>query len=48
VNAISTIISVAQIAIIWFALRLLRSRSGEEGAKSLIAGTEAIAAGAKT
>jgi ABC-type spermidine/putrescine transport system permease subunit II len=48
VNAISTIISVAQIAIIWFALRLLRSRSGDEGAKSLIAGTEAIAAGAKT
>ncbi len=48
VNAISAIISVAQIVIIWFALWLLRSRSGDEGAKSLIAGTEAVAAGAKT
>lgn len=48
VNAISTIISVGQIAIIWFALRLLRSRSDDEGAKSLIAGTEAVAAAAKT
>jgi spermidine/putrescine transport system permease protein len=48
VNAISAVISVAQVALIWFALRLLRSRSGDEGAKSLIAGTEAIAAGAKT
>jgi spermidine/putrescine transport system permease protein len=48
VNAISTIISVAQIVIIWFALRLLRTRSGDEGAKSLIAGTEAVAAAAKT
>ena len=33
---------------IWFALRLLRSASGDEGTRSLIAGTEAIAAGAKT
>ncbi|HEY6566052.1 MAG TPA: ABC transporter permease [Actinomycetota bacterium] len=48
VNAISTVISVAQIIIIWFALRLLRSRTDDEGAKSLIAGTEAVAAAAKT
>ncbi len=48
VNAISTVISVAQIIIIWFALRLLRSRTDDEGAKSLIAGTEAVAASAKT
>ncbi len=48
VNAISTLISLAQLLLIWLALRLLRSRSGDEGAKSLIAGTEAVAAGAKT
>ena len=33
---------------IWFALRLLRSRARRRGRQELIAGTEAIAAAAKT
>ena len=48
VNSISTVISLVQIALIWLALALLRSRSGDEAATSLIAGTEAVAASART
>jgi spermidine/putrescine transport system permease protein len=48
VNAISTVISVIQIALIWAAVRLLRIKSGDEAATGLIAGAEAVAASAKT
>jgi ABC-type spermidine/putrescine transport system permease subunit II len=48
VNAISTVISVVQILLIWAALRLLRARSGDEAATGVIAGTEAVAASART
>ncbi len=48
VNAISALISFAQIALIWLALRLLRTRSGDQATSELIAGTEAVAAGATT
>jgi ABC-type spermidine/putrescine transport system permease subunit II len=48
VNAISTVISVVQILLIWAALRLLRARSGDEAATGIIAGTEAVAASART
>jgi ABC-type spermidine/putrescine transport system permease subunit II len=48
VNAISTLISVAQVVLIWFALTLLRSRNGDQGTAQMIAGTEAVAAAAKT
>jgi spermidine/putrescine transport system permease protein len=48
VNAISTVISAIQILLIWAALRLLRVKGGDEAATGMIAGTEAIAASAKT
>jgi spermidine/putrescine transport system permease protein len=48
VNAISTVISVIQIVLIWAALRLLRIKSGDEAATGMIAGAEAVAASAKT
>jgi ABC-type spermidine/putrescine transport system permease subunit II len=48
VNAISTVISVIQIALIWAAVKLLRIKSGDEATTGLIAGTEAVAASAKT
>jgi spermidine/putrescine transport system permease protein len=48
VNSISALISLTQIVMIWIALRLLRSRTGDEGTVELIAGSEAVAAGAKT
>jgi spermidine/putrescine transport system permease protein len=48
VNAISTVISVIQIALIWAAVRLLRIKSGDEAATGLIAGAEAVAVSAKT
>lgn len=48
VNAISTVISAVQILAIWAALRLLRGRSGDEAATGIIAGTEAVAASART
>jgi ABC-type spermidine/putrescine transport system permease subunit II len=41
VNAISTVISVVQIALIWLAVRLLRGRDGQ-GAE-VLTGTDAIA-----
>ncbi|HET6713839.1 MAG TPA: ABC transporter permease [Actinomycetota bacterium] len=48
VNAISALISIAQVVLIWFALKLMRIRSGDQATKDLIAGTEAVAAGART
>ena len=48
VNAISALISAAQVVLIWFALKLMRLRSGDQATKDLIAGTEAVAAGART
>jgi ABC-type spermidine/putrescine transport system permease subunit II len=45
VNAISTLISAGQVALIWLALRLLRSRTGERGSLALVPGArpEAVA-----
>ncbi len=48
VNAISTVISVIQIVLIWAALKLLRIKSGDDAATGMIAGTEAVAASART
>ncbi len=47
VNSISAVISVVQVALIWLALSLLRSRSGDDATRGIIAGPEAVAAGAK-
>ncbi|HJR98141.1 MAG TPA: ABC transporter permease [Actinomycetota bacterium] len=48
VNAISALISAGQVVLIWFALRLMRLRSGDKATTEMIAGTEAVAAAAKT
>jgi spermidine/putrescine transport system permease protein len=48
VNAISALISAGQVLLIWFALRLMRLRSGDQATAGMIAGTEAVAAAAKT
>jgi ABC-type spermidine/putrescine transport system permease subunit II len=48
VNAISALISAAQVVLIWFALKLMRMRSGDRATTEVIAGTEAVAAAAKT
>jgi ABC-type spermidine/putrescine transport system permease subunit II len=48
VNAISALISLAQVALIWFALKLMRLRSGDQATTDMIAGTEAVAAAART
>ncbi len=48
VNAISAVISAGQVVLIWFALKLMRTRSGDQATSELIAGTEAVAAAAKT
>jgi ABC-type spermidine/putrescine transport system permease subunit II len=48
VNAISALISAGQIVLIWFALKLMRLRSGDKATTEMIAGTEAVAAAAKT
>jgi ABC-type spermidine/putrescine transport system permease subunit II len=48
VNAISALISAGQVVLIWFALKLMRIRSGDQAAREMIAGTEAVAAGART
>ena len=48
VNAISALISAAQVVLIWFALKLMRMRSGDQATKDMIAGTEAVAAAART
>jgi hypothetical protein len=36
------------VVLIWLALSLLRSRSGDEATRGMIAGPEAVAAGART
>jgi spermidine/putrescine transport system permease protein len=48
VNAISALISLIQVLLIWFALRLMRVRSGGRATTEMIAGTEAVAATART
>ena len=48
VNAISALISAGQVVLIWFALRLMRLRSGDQATTDMIAGTEAVAAAART
>jgi ABC-type spermidine/putrescine transport system permease subunit II len=48
VNAISALISLAQVFMIWFALRLMRVKLGGRATTEMIAGTEAIAATART
>jgi ABC-type spermidine/putrescine transport system permease subunit II len=48
VNAISALISAGQVVLIWFALKLMRLRSGDRATTEMIAGTEAVAAAAKT
>jgi ABC-type spermidine/putrescine transport system permease subunit II len=48
VNAISALISAAQVVLIWFALKLMRLRSGDKATTGMIAGTEAVAVAAKT
>jgi ABC-type spermidine/putrescine transport system permease subunit II len=48
VNAISSVISIVQVALISLALWLLRSRSGDDATRGMIAGTESVAASART
>jgi spermidine/putrescine transport system permease protein len=48
VNAISALISLIQVLLIWFALRLMRVRMGGRATTEMIAGTEAVAATART
>jgi spermidine/putrescine transport system permease protein len=48
VNAISTVISLVQVVLIWLALMLLRARSGEDATRGMLAGGEAVAAAART
>ncbi len=48
VNAISALISLAQVVLIWLALKLMRVRSGDRATAEMIAGTEAVAAAART
>jgi spermidine/putrescine transport system permease protein len=47
VNAISTVISVVQVALIWAGLRLLQSRGGDEAVTGIIAEAEAVAVTAR-
>jgi spermidine/putrescine transport system permease protein len=47
VNAISAVISVVQVALIWLALMLLRARSGDDATRGMIAGTDTMAATAR-
>ena len=48
VNAISTVISIVQVALIWLALMLLRSRSGDDATRGMIAGTDSLTGSART
>ena len=48
VNAISTVISVVQVILIWIALVFLRSRSGDDATRGMLAGGEAVAAASRT
>jgi spermidine/putrescine transport system permease protein len=47
VNAISTVISVVQVALIWVGLRLLQSRGGDEAVTGIIAEAETVAVAAR-
>jgi ABC-type spermidine/putrescine transport system permease subunit II len=48
VNAISAVISLVQVALIWLALTLLRTHSGDDATRGMIAGTDAVTAGGTT
>jgi ABC-type spermidine/putrescine transport system permease subunit II len=48
VNAISTVISLVQVVLLTIALLFLRSRSGDDATRGIIAGGEAVAASAET
>jgi ABC-type spermidine/putrescine transport system permease subunit II len=48
VNAISTVISIIQVVLLTVALLFLRARSGDDAARGIIAGGEAVAASAAT
>lgn len=48
VNAISAVISIVQVGLIWIALMLLRARTGDDATRGMIAGTESVAASART
>ena len=48
VNAISTVISIIQVVLLTVALLFLRARSGDDAARGIIAGGEAVAASAET
>lgn len=48
VNAISAVISIVQVALIWLALMLLKARAGDDATRGMIAGTESVAASART
>jgi spermidine/putrescine transport system permease protein len=48
VNAISTVISVVQVLLIWLALMLLRFKSGDDATRGMIAGTEGVTGSART
>src|SRR3954462_15007547 len=48
VNAISTVISIIQVVLLTVALLFLRSRSGDDAARGIIVGGEAVAASAET
>jgi spermidine/putrescine transport system permease protein len=48
VNSISTVISVVQVVLIWIALVFLRSRSGDDATRGMLAGGEAVAVAART
>jgi ABC-type spermidine/putrescine transport system permease subunit II len=48
VNSISTVISVVQVILIWIALVFLRSRSGDDATRGMLAGGEAVAAASRT
>jgi ABC-type spermidine/putrescine transport system permease subunit II len=48
VNSISTVISIIQVVLLTVALLFLRARSGDDAARGIIAGGEAVAASAET
>ena len=48
VNAISTVISVVQVLLIWLALMLLRFKSGDDATRGMIAGTDGVTGSART
>jgi len=48
VNAISTVISLVQVVLLWIALMFLRARSGDDATRGMLAGNEAVASTGRT